>query len=168
EAAMPVAVWSIVRVSAGPVVAEGSRLGSGVVGVAPAGSGSPKGVASAAGWGGRAGDGSSPYVAPQESGWSLEHMPGPSGSSAPSSLDHNRHRGGNQPDGPNQHSCDQPETTRLTVMSRRHFPLSLRKPRLDGPPPESDSPGTDGDAPRRRTGSRPPGPTPTPALHHSY
>src|SRR5262249_26139872 len=98
---------------------------------------------------------------------SLEHMPRPSDSSATTSLDHNRPRGGNQPDGPNQHSCEQPETTRLAVMGRRPFPLSLRKPRLDRPPPESDSPRTDGDAPRRRPGSRPPGPTPGRPLSHN-
>jgi hypothetical protein len=46
--------------------------------------------------------------------------------------------------------------------------VSLRKPRLDRPPPESDSPGTGGDAPRRRTGSRPSGPTPARPLAHSH
>ena len=50
--------------------------------VARAGSESPERVASAAGCGGRAGDGSSPCVAPEESVGSWGHMPRPSGSSA--------------------------------------------------------------------------------------
>src|SRR5580693_4683197 len=49
----------------------------------------------------------------------------------------------------------------------RVSPLSLRKPRPDRPRPESDSPATDGDALHRRTGSRPPGPPPAPALSHN-
>lgn len=46
-------------------------------------------------------------------------------------------------------------------------PLSRRGPRLDRPRPGCDSPATDGDAPHRRTGRRPKGPTPGPVLAHN-
>jgi hypothetical protein len=47
------------------------------------------------------------------------------------------------------------------------FPLSPRTTRVGTPPPGSDSPETDGDAPRRRTRSRPSGPLPARAPAHS-